>query len=156
MPPRALASPQASKSKLPDTGSEYEGAGGTVADAVSFLLSNFAEMNKLWVRMQHQGPVREREQREKERMDLRILVGTNLASLSKLEGVDLAMYQSSVFPQILEQVRETVSPRPDAVFSSAYDIFSGSGCELQGCHRAAIPHGMLDSSVPDGISHSDT
>jgi 4-aminobutyrate aminotransferase-like enzyme len=32
---------------LPDTGSEYEGAGGTVADAVSFLLSNFAEMNKL-------------------------------------------------------------------------------------------------------------
>jgi len=95
---------QASKSKLPDTGSEYEGAGGTVADAVSFLLSNFAEMNKLWVRMQHQGPVREREQREKERMDLRILVGTNLASLSKLEGVDLAMYQSSVFPQILEQV----------------------------------------------------
>jgi len=95
---------QASKSKLPDTGSEYEGAGGTVADAVSFLLSNFAEMNKLWVRMQHQGPVREREQREKERMDLRILVGTNLASLSKLEGVDLAMYQSSVLPQILEQV----------------------------------------------------
>ena len=109
--PRALASPQASKSKLPDTGSEYEGAGGTVADAVSFLLSNFAEMNKLWVRMQHQGPVREREQREKERMDLRILVGTNLASLSKLEGVDLAMYQSSVFPQILEQVRETLSPK---------------------------------------------
>ncbi|KOO22302.1 vacuolar sorting protein 35 [Chrysochromulina tobinii] len=50
-----------------------------------------------------EGPVREREQREKERMDLRILVGTNLASLSKLEGVDLAMYQSSVFPQILEQ-----------------------------------------------------
>ena len=82
-------------------------------------------MNKLWVRMQHQGPVREREQREKERMDLRILVGTNLASLSKLEGVDLAMYQSSVFPQILEQVRETVSPRPDAVFSSAQgsDLF---------------------------------
>jgi len=95
---------QAAKSKLPDTGSEYEGAGGTVADAVAFLLSNFAEMNKLWVRMQHQGPVREREQREKERMDLRILVGTNLASLSKLEGVDLPMYQGYVLPQILEQV----------------------------------------------------
>ena len=31
---------QASKSKLPDTGSEYEGAGGTVADAVSFVLSS--------------------------------------------------------------------------------------------------------------------
>ena len=26
----------------------------TVMDAVDFLLQNFAEMNKLWVRMQHQ------------------------------------------------------------------------------------------------------
>ena len=28
--------------------------GGTVEDAVEFLLQNFTEMNKLWVRMQHQ------------------------------------------------------------------------------------------------------
>ena len=95
---------QASKSKLPDTGSEYEGDGGSVSDAVAFILSNFGEMNKLWVRMQHQGPVRERESREKERMDLRILVGTNLAQLSKLEGVDLALYQNLVLPQVLEQI----------------------------------------------------
>ena len=95
---------QASKSKLPDTGSEYEGAGGTVADAVAFVLSNFAEMNKLWVRMQHQGPVREREAREKERLELRILVGTNLMQLSKLDGVDLQMYSGTVLPNILEQV----------------------------------------------------
>ena len=95
---------QASKSKLPDTGSEYEGAGGDVGDAVSFVLANFGEMNKLWVRMQHQGPVREREAREKERLELRILVGTNLMQLSKLEGVDLPMYSSTVLPQILEQV----------------------------------------------------
>ena len=39
--------------------------GGTVRDAVSFILLNFSEMNKLWVRMQHQGPSREREKREK-------------------------------------------------------------------------------------------
>ena len=40
---------------LPDTGSEYEGEeGGSVVDATEFLLSNFTEMNKLWVRMQHQ------------------------------------------------------------------------------------------------------
>jgi vacuolar protein sorting-associated protein 35 len=95
---------QASKSKLPDTGSEYEGAGGTVADAVSFVLSNFSEMNKLWVRMQHQGPVREREAREKERLELRVLVGANLSQLSALEGVDLQMYQETVLPQVLEQV----------------------------------------------------
>jgi len=28
--------------------------GDTVMDAVEFVLQNFAEMNKLWVRMQHQ------------------------------------------------------------------------------------------------------
>ena len=56
------------------------------------------------VRMQHQGPVRERDVREKERLELRILVGTNLMQLSKLEGVDLEMYSSTVLPQILEQV----------------------------------------------------
>ena len=95
---------QCSKSKLPDSGSEYEGEGGTVADAVSFILANFGEMNKLWVRMQHQGPVREREAREKERLELRLLVGTNLAQLSKLDGVDVDVYRTSVLPQVLEQI----------------------------------------------------
>jgi len=28
--------------------------GGTIMDSLDFLLSNFVEMNKLWVRMQHQ------------------------------------------------------------------------------------------------------
>jgi vacuolar protein sorting-associated protein 35 len=95
---------QTSKDKLPDAGSEYEGAGGDVSDSVSFILSNFNEMNKLWVRMQHQGPVREREKREKERSDLRILVGTNLLRLSQLEGVTIEMYSETVLPQVLEQV----------------------------------------------------
>jgi hypothetical protein len=40
---------------LPDSGSPYEGTeGGSVVDAAEFLLSNFTEMNKLWVRMRHQ------------------------------------------------------------------------------------------------------
>ena len=48
-------------------------------------------MNKLWVRMQHQGHSREREKREKERMELRILVGTNLVRLSQLDNIDTEM-----------------------------------------------------------------
>ena len=51
-------------------------------------------MNKLWVRLQHQGHTRDREKREAERRELRILVGTNLVRLSQLEGVDLRIYQS--------------------------------------------------------------
>lgn len=61
-------------------------------------------MNKLWVRLQHQGHSREREKREIERKDLRILVGTNLVRLSQLEGVDLDMYKRTILPSILEQV----------------------------------------------------
>ncbi|KAJ7534143.1 hypothetical protein O6H91_13G081600 [Diphasiastrum complanatum] len=95
---------QISRDKLPDVGSEYEGEGGTVMDAVEFVLQNFTEMNKLWVRMQHQGPAREKEKREKERRELQDLVGKNLHVLSQLEGVDLEMYKDLVLPRILEQV----------------------------------------------------
>lgn len=65
---------------------------------------NFAEMNKLWVRMQHQGHSRDRERREREREELRILVGTNLVRLSQLESINFEEYQKMVLPGILEQV----------------------------------------------------
>lgn len=65
---------------------------------------NFAEMNKLWVRMQHQGHSRDKERREREREELKILVGTNLVRLSQLESVTLEIYKKLVLPGILEQV----------------------------------------------------
>jgi vacuolar protein sorting-associated protein 35 len=95
---------QVSRDKLPDIGSEYEGDADTVNEAVEFVLQNFTEMNKLWVRMQHQGPAREKEKREKERSELRDLVGKNLHVLSQIEGIDLEMYRETVLPRILEQV----------------------------------------------------
>ncbi|KAF3440329.1 hypothetical protein FNV43_RR18613 [Rhamnella rubrinervis] len=95
---------QVSRDKLPDIGSEYEGDADTVVDAVEFVIQNFTEMNKLWVRMQHQGPAREKEKREKERSELRDLVGKNLHVLGQIEGVDLDMYKDSVLPRVLEQV----------------------------------------------------
>lgn len=61
-------------------------------------------MNKLWVRLQHQGHSRDREKREMERRELRILVGTNLVRLSALEGVELDVYQRTILPSVLEQV----------------------------------------------------
>lgn len=95
---------QVSRDKLPDIGSEYEGDADTAMDAVEFVLQNFTEMNKLWVRMQHQGPAREKEKREKERSELRDLVGKNLHVLGQIEGVDLDMYRETVLPRVLEQV----------------------------------------------------
>ncbi|KAM0967629.1 hypothetical protein FF1_016139 [Malus domestica] len=95
---------QVSRDKLPDIGSEYEGDADTVMDAVDFVLQNFTEMNKLWVRMQYQGPGHVREKREKERSELRDLVGKNLHVLSQIEGVELEMYKATVLPRVLEQV----------------------------------------------------
>ncbi|KAK4276498.1 hypothetical protein QN277_014639 [Acacia crassicarpa] len=95
---------QVSRDKLPDIGSEDEGDADSVMDSVEFLLQNFTEMNKLWVRLQYQGPSQIREKKEKERNELRDLVGKNLHVLSQIEGVDLDMYKDTVLPRVLEQV----------------------------------------------------
>ena len=95
---------QSTRSLLPDVGSEYEGEGGSLSDAVDFVLQNFGEMNKLWVRMQRQGRSSQRVRRERERQELRDLVGKNLLILGQLEGVDATVYAESVLPKVLEQV----------------------------------------------------
>ncbi|KAK6441742.1 retromer complex subunit Vps35 [Oleoguttula sp. CCFEE 5521] len=79
-----------------------EGPEGNLQDSISFILTNFVEMNKLWVRLQHQGHSREREQRTKERQELQLLVGSNLVRLSQL--VDLESYKSTILQPLLEQV----------------------------------------------------
>ncbi|ANB13887.1 Vps35p [Sugiyamaella lignohabitans] len=80
---------------------------GNLKDSIQFIITNFIEMNKLWVRLQHQGHSREREKRTKERQELQILVGSNLVRLSQLEGIDKEYYKESILPAILEQVTST-------------------------------------------------
>eukprot|EP01039_Chlorochromonas_danica_P006012 gene6012-6622_t len=93
-----------SKNRLPDIGSPYEGFGGNIHDATSFLLQNFVETNRLWVRLQAKGSAKDKKKREKERLDLRILVGANLVRLSQLEGLDVNEYKSNLLPSILQEV----------------------------------------------------
>ncbi|KAG8562710.1 hypothetical protein GDO81_015780 [Engystomops pustulosus] len=96
---------QCTRNILPDEGEQTdEEVTGDISDSMDFVLLNFAEMNKLWVRMQHQGHSRDKEKRERERQELRILVGTNLVRLSQLEGVNVERYKQIVLPGILEQV----------------------------------------------------
>lgn len=75
---------------------------GNLQDSVAFVLTNFVEMNKLWVRLQHQGHSRERDKRTQERKELQLLVGYNLERLSQL--VDLDAYRGGVLGSLLEQV----------------------------------------------------
>ena len=91
---------------------------GTVKDSYEFILSNFMEMNKLWVRIQHlpgEGKDKEaRKRRERERNDLRILVGTNLVRLSQLECVTSKIYGEEILPYILEHIVTTGDPLSQA------------------------------------------
>jgi len=91
------------KDKLPDLSSDP--VDGDVRDSVDFILNNFTEMNKLWVRL-HMGPLREREKREAQRKALRTLVGKNLSHLNSLEGIDVEMYKDSILPRIITQIVE--------------------------------------------------
>jgi hypothetical protein len=78
----------------------------TARYAIDFLTANLVEMNRLWVRMQAPagGVVRNRKRRERERQDLRILVGANLTRLAALEGLDLDVYRSVVLPPVCEEI----------------------------------------------------
>jgi len=114
------------RDKLPDTpeqdkktGEEEESATaktaedemmepGNVKDSYEFVMENFMEMNKLWVRLQHlpgDGNTKEvKKRRERERNDLRILVGTNLVRISQLEGVTSKIYGENILPRVLDHV----------------------------------------------------
>lgn len=99
---------QCTKSLLPDIPPAVSGSNeeqdGDINDSIDFILFNFSEMNKLWVRMQYQGHTRLKEKREQERKELRLLVGTNLVRLSHLDSINVDIYSSDVLPKILEQV----------------------------------------------------
>ncbi|KAJ3287207.1 Vacuolar protein sorting-associated protein 35, partial [Blyttiomyces sp. JEL0837] len=87
---------------LPD--GVIDGPHGTIDDSIRFILQNFIEMNKLWVRLQHLGHSREREKREIERKELRLLVGSNLVRLSQLDGLNLDIFKSTVLPSVLGEI----------------------------------------------------
>jgi vacuolar protein sorting-associated protein 35 len=77
---------------------------GNLDDSIYFILQNFSEMNKLWVRLQHQGLIRDRGKREIERKELRLLVGSNLVRLSQLEEIGLDMFRNVILPSLLEEI----------------------------------------------------
>lgn len=93
------------KDKLPEKGSVYaENGGGDINDCIDFILKNFVEMNKLWVRMKHQAVVRDKTRRDEERKQLSILVGKNISRISSLEGVDGKIYKTKILPKLLRQI----------------------------------------------------
>ena len=72
-------------------------------EVTDFILMNFNETTRLWIRLQDQ-TAGQRVKRERERHELRILVGASLVRLSQLEGMTRRFYYEKVLPRILEQV----------------------------------------------------
>jgi hypothetical protein len=98
-----------------------------------------------------QGPVRDKEKREKERSELRDLVGKNLHVLSQLEGVDLEMYRDVVLPRVLEQVVNCkdelaqyylmdciIQVFPDDFHLQTLETLLGACPQLQVCHSFSL------------------
>jgi vacuolar protein sorting-associated protein 35 len=73
-------------------------------NATAFLLQNLDETNRLWIRMQFQSNIKDKKQREKERQELKLLVGTSLVRLSQLDCVTASIYASHVLPSMLDIV----------------------------------------------------
>lgn len=74
-------------------------------EVISLYLLNMREMNSLWVRINTL--IDDREKRIRQRKDLAMLVGENLMRLSALEGLDVRLYKSLVFPRVIEIILDT-------------------------------------------------
>jgi vacuolar protein sorting-associated protein 35 len=135
---------------------DSDGPEGNLQDSINFILTNFVEMNKLWVRLQHQGHSREREQRTQERKELQLLVGSNIVRLSQL--VDLPAYKNGILGPLLEQVvqcRDVLAQEyllevitqvfPDEFHLHTLDMFLGAVSRLNPhVNVKAIVIGLMD------------
>jgi vacuolar protein sorting-associated protein 35 len=92
------------KDLLPDKDSGFESEGNNVESAVTFILRNLSEMNRLWIRLQYLNSKKDKTGREAEREELRVTVGENISRLSMLEGIDEHLYSSVVLPKLLETI----------------------------------------------------
>lgn len=123
---------QLCRNVLPDKGSEYEQEGGSgPEDAFLFLLANFTESARLWVRLQQQSSLRDRVKREKERQDLRVLVGSALVRMAELEGMTVDFYKTQALPAILQQImacKDTLAQQ--YLLDCVVQVFSDE-CHLQ-------------------------
>lgn len=90
------------KDLLPDKGNEYEDDENDVTDAIDFILKNFKEMNRLWIRLQYMSSQKDEFKREEERDELKTTVGENIYRLSSLNGLTVDLYKKMVLPNILD------------------------------------------------------
>jgi len=90
------------KDLLPDKGSEYQDEENDITDAIDFILKNFKEMNRLWIRLQYMSSQKDDFKKEEEREELKTTVGENIYRLSSLNGLTVDLYKTKILPNILD------------------------------------------------------
>ena len=66
------------------------------------LFQNLDDMNRLWIRLNNIDDPEERIIREREREQLKYLVGENITRLSSLNAITPEIYRKKVLPRIIE------------------------------------------------------
>ena len=89
------------KDKLPDKDNVYLREGANFEDSLKFIIENMEEMNRLWIRLSGGVQGAERAKREKEREELKVLIGESMTKLSSLENLNLELYEQLVLPKLL-------------------------------------------------------
>ncbi|CCE61368.1 hypothetical protein TPHA_0A02870 [Tetrapisispora phaffii CBS 4417] len=69
-----------------------------------FIMTNFIECNKLWIRLQFQGFLKERIQHIKDREHIRAIIGLQLLQLSNVLNSDIEKYKSDILPVLNQQL----------------------------------------------------
>ena len=90
------------KDKLPDRDNVYVREGGTFEDTLKFLLQNMEEMNRLWIRLLVGVTGQAKIERQKEREELKILIGESISKLSSLESLTQEIYELQILPKLLK------------------------------------------------------
>ena len=95
------------KDKLPDKGNKYLEEGGKFEETLKFILQNLDEMNRLWIRLGSDVMGTEKILRDKERNELKILVGESINRLSSLDGLTIEIYEKEVLPKLITIILES-------------------------------------------------
>ena len=96
------------KDKLPDKGNKYLEEGGKFEDTLKFIIHNMEEMNWLWIRISAEASIGpEKILRDRERVELKILVGESINRLSSLDGLTIEIYEQQVLPKLLKIILQS-------------------------------------------------
>ena len=95
------------KDKLPDKGNKYLEEGGKFEETLKFIIQNLDEMNRLWIRISSDVSGSEKILRDKERVELKIIVGEAINRLSSLDGLTIDIYEKEVLPKLIQIILES-------------------------------------------------